>query len=195
MRFQTRIMLSLILVLGCAIWCRWMLQEPEPLFLTVHARSPDSAGGKRGEWRANGPMGKPSASPVTASEPAAPPAAPRPLVSAARLETIAGPEPAPGLTPAIVMENMRMAFRQYSSRFGGNPVGTNPEITRSLNGLNPGHVVFLKPEDGLRMNDRGELIDNWGTPFFFHQLSHDLMEIHSAGPDHKMWTADDLVIK
>ena len=81
------------------------------------------------------------------------------------------------------------------SRFGGNPVGTNREITRALNGDNPGHVVFLKAEDGMRLNENGELVDNWGTPFFFHQLSGVEMEIHSAGPDRKMWTPDDLVIK
>jgi len=37
------------------------------------------------------------------------------------------------------------------------------------------------------------LVDAWGTPFFFHQLSGHEMEIHSAGPDKIMWTADDLV--
>jgi hypothetical protein len=90
---------------------------------------------------------------------------------------------------------MRSVFRQYNARFGGNPVGTNPEITAALNGANPKQVVFLNSEDGLRVNDRGELVDNWGTPFFFHQISSSEMEIRSAGPDHKMWTRDDLVIK
>jgi hypothetical protein len=115
--------------------------------------------------------------------------------AAASRERASGPEVGPGLKPETVLENMRSVFRQYSDRFGGNPVGTNLEITRALNGKNPGKVVFLKPEDGMRVNDRGELIDNWGTPFFFHQLSGTVMEIHSAGPDRKMWTSDDLVIR
>lgn len=106
----------------------------------------------------------------------------------------ADPDPS-GLTPETVLENTRSVFRQYASRFGGNPVGTNPEITAALNGGNPKQVNFLKPEDGLRINSRGELIDSWGTPYFFHQLSANEMEIHSAGPDRAMWTADDLVIK
>jgi hypothetical protein len=97
--------------------------------------------------------------------------------------------------PAAVIENMRGAFRDYAARFGGNPVGTNPEITRALNGGNPKQITFIHSEDGLRINERGELIDPWGTPFFFHQLSAREMEIHSAGPDHMMWTADDLVTK
>jgi hypothetical protein len=106
-----------------------------------------------------------------------------------------GPEVGPGLTPGIVLENMRGAVRDYGSRFGGNPFGINREITSRLNGANPGHVVFLKTEDGLRIDDRGELIDNWGTPFFFHQISGAEMEIRSAGPDRKMWTKDDLVTR
>ena len=79
--------------------------------------------------------------------------------------------------------------------FGSNPVGTNPEITRTLSGENPRQVKFLKPESGLRVNSNGELVDPWGTAFFFHQLSGTEMEIRSAGPDRKMWTSDDLVTK
>ena len=54
---------------------------------------------------------------------------------------------------------------------------------------------FLNADDGLRVNADGELVDPWGTPYFFHQLSGTEMEIHSAGPDKKMWTDDDLVAK
>jgi len=91
---------------------------------------------------------------------------------------------------------MRSVFRQYSSRLGGNPVGDNAEITAALNGRNARQVVFLnQEEDGVRINARGELVDNWNTPYFFHQLSRTEMEIRSAGSDRRMWTADDLVIK
>jgi hypothetical protein len=108
---------------------------------------------------------------------------------------VAGPPDFDEPSPQAVIENMRGSFRDYQSMFGGNPVGTNPEITKSLNGDNPRHATFIHPEDGLRINDRGELIDPWGTPFFFHQLSAREMEIHSAGPDRVMWTADDLVTR
>jgi hypothetical protein len=100
-----------------------------------------------------------------------------------------------GLRPLTVLENVRAVFRQYQLRFGANPVGDNAEITASLNGRNPRQTVFLNPDDGLRLNEHGELVDNWGTPFFFHQLSRTEMEIHSAGPDRKMWSQDDLVLK
>ena len=95
--------------------------------------------------------------------------------------------------PAIVLENMGRAIRQYSSLFGGNPVGTNLEITRQLAGGNPKHINFLNAEAGMRVNGNGELVDPWGQPYFFHQVSSREMEIRSAGADGKMWTSDDLV--
>jgi hypothetical protein len=99
-----------------------------------------------------------------------------------------------GIAPGTVIENMRTTIRQYGAMFGGNPVGTNPEITSALAGQNPKGINFLKA-DGNRVNDQGELVDSWGTPYFFHQISGIEMEIRSAGPDRIMYTADDLVIK
>jgi hypothetical protein len=123
------------------------------------------------------------------------PGAPRTAARRTPLENVAGPEPLPGLTPAAVLQNMRSVVRDFGARFGGNPFGNNREITAKLNGGNSKQIVFLKEEDGMRINQRGELVDNWGTPFFFHQISGTEMEIRSAGPDRKMWTSDDLAIK
>ena len=97
--------------------------------------------------------------------------------------------------PATVLQNVGRAIRQYGGMFGGNPVGTNPEITAALAGNNPRHISFLNAEAGMRVDDHGEMIDPWGTPYFFHQLSGHEMEIRSAGQDRKMWTFDDLVAK
>jgi hypothetical protein len=97
--------------------------------------------------------------------------------------------------PATVLENVRHAIRQYGDRFGGNPVGNNAEITAALAGDNPKHINFISAEAGMRVNENGEMVDAWGTPFFFHQLSAHEMEIHSAGPDRIMWTYDDLVAR
>jgi len=99
------------------------------------------------------------------------------------------------LPPHIVLDNVRVVIRNFGSMFGGNPVGVNSEITSQLNGNNPKQVNFIRPEAGMRINDQGELVDPWGTPFFFHQLSGTETEIRSAGPDKIMWTADDLVTK
>ena len=128
----------------------------------------------------------PESSSSPAISPAPPPATPF-LVGAA--------DTPPAKDPATVLSNMRVTANHYGSMFGGNPVGTNPEITRALNGDNPKQVKFISEDLGLRINGRGELVDYWGTPFFFHQLSGTEMEIRSAGPDKIMWTADDLVTR
>ena len=103
--------------------------------------------------------------------------------------------PAPLLPPQTVLQNLHRAVHEYGQMFGGNPVGTNPEITAALAGHNPKGINFLRDDPGMTVNANGELIDPWGTPYFFHQISGSDMELHSAGPDRIMWTPDDLVIK
>ena len=75
------------------------------------------------------------------------------------------------------------------------PSARNPEITAALMGDNPKHINFVTPDSGLRVNEKGEMLDAWGTPLFFHQISGHEMEIRSAGEDRKMWTFDDLVTR
>jgi hypothetical protein len=99
------------------------------------------------------------------------------------------------IRPETVLQNVGRMVHQYGEMFGGNPVGTNPEITSQLSGDNPKHINFITTQAGMRINSDGELVDAWGTPYFFHQISGTEMEIHSAGPDKIMWTSDDLVIK
>jgi len=110
-------------------------------------------------------------------------------------ELVREASPATALRPDAVLDNIHHAVRQYGEMFGGNPVGTNPEITSQLSGNNPKHINFINPQTGVRVNADGELVDTWGTPYFFHQISGTETEIHSAGPDKIMWTSDDLVIK
>ncbi len=71
------------------------------------------------------------------------------------------------IPPDIFLQNVGKAINQYGAQFGGNPVGTNPEITAALNGGNPKQVNFIKPEAGMRINEKGELVDTWGTPAVF----------------------------
>lgn len=104
-------------------------------------------------------------------------------------------EPTPTLSPATVLDNCRVVIRHYHDTFKQNPVGNNAEITAALTGQNPRQINFLREDAGLRLNDRGELLDGWGVPFFFHQVSADIMEIRSAGQDRKLWTYDDMVTK
>jgi hypothetical protein len=83
--------------------------------------------------------------------------------------------------------------RYRAATHGQNPVGDNVDITAVLTGRNALGFAFI-PKDHPAINADGELCDRWGTPFFFHQLSGEEMEIRSAGPDHKLWTDDDQVL-
>ena len=108
------------------------------------------------------------------------------------------PPPAPvdtNVPPIVIVQNAHRAIVQYAQVYGGNPVGVNSEITAALMGDNPKHINFITPDSGLQVNAQGEMVDAWGTPLFFHQISGHEMEIHSAGPDRKMWTYDDLVAR
>lgn len=186
----------LLLLAGGVVWTTTLRRpDSQDAAIPVHARSKPAPTAE---------VETENGDPTPVSTPL--PEPPGPVLPTAKTAALAaveepptGPElgePGSGLTPVTALENIRGVFRQYSSRFGGNPVGDNAEITAALNGRNPRQVVFLNPEeDGARINTRGELVDNWNTPYFFHQLSRTEMEIRSAGSDRRMWTADDLVIK
>ncbi len=88
------------------------------------------------------------------------------------------------LAAASAVRDYRIAFRQ-------NPTGNNAEITRALLGKNSRNIRYLPPN--AQLSEKNELTDRWNQPVFFHQISGTLMEIRSAGPDHKMWTEDDEV--
>ncbi len=82
-----------------------------------------------------------------------------------------------------ILENYRLAL-------GSNPTGANAEITAQLSGHNSRRHAPLPP-DLPAIDEEGNLLDRWGTPFFFHASSAREMEIRSAGPDREMYTADD----
>ena len=140
----------------------------------------------------------PVASPAAAASVAGTSAPGRPAV--ARNNTAAASATPPANSAAaregalVEVGKVRRMIVDYHTLMGENPVGTNAEIMRALMGHNP-HQAMLGPPDGQTLNDNGELVDPWGTPYFFHQLSRDRMEVHSAGPDRIMGTSDDVVVK
>ena len=105
------------------------------------------------------------------------------------------PHPEPPDAPAKVALNaVALNVRNYGFRFGGNPTGSNAEITKALNGDNPAHAKYL-PAEHTNISAQGELLDYWGTPYFFHQQSATETVIRSAGPDKKLYTVDDITAK
>ncbi|RYD70942.1 MAG: hypothetical protein EOP84_25780 [Verrucomicrobiaceae bacterium] len=90
--------------------------------------------------------------------------------------------------------SLKFLLRDFRNALGGNPVGSNAEIVRALQGRNQKKLA-LKLWDGHKLNGEGELVDPWGSPYFFHQLSAKEMEIRCAGPDGRMWNKDDIAFQ
>ena len=73
-----------------------------------------------------------------------------------------------------------------------NPVaGENFEVINSLMGKNKQSIVVF-PTNHPDLDEDGNLLDRWGTPYFFHALSATLLDIQSAGPDRQRGSTDDL---
>jgi hypothetical protein len=125
---------------------------------------------------------------------APPPATPFPgerirLPSADLAERLNDPAESPAEDLAIV----DLLITDFRRHFSGNPVGENDEITAALTGHNPKGLVYLPP-DHPAIDSQGRLTDRWGSPYFFHAVAADRMEISSPGPDREPHTADDLTL-
>ncbi len=176
----------------------FLLLKTNPPGKPVPANSPPQVSSTEQPGNSAGP-GNPSGTAASASptgaEATSSPRPPVNLAANAGMVESATVTAAPDISPEIVLQNVRHAITQYGTMFGGNPIGTNPEITAALAGNNPKQVNFIKPENGMQINGNGEMVDDWGTPLFFHQLSGTDTEVRSAGPDRKMWTPDDLMTR
>ncbi len=92
-------------------------------------------------------------------------------------------------------DNLILGIQQYRQFVGTYPTGNNVAVTRALLGQSAKKVLILSVRR-CDMNDKGEILDPWGTPLQFY-FSHDEVLIRSAGPN-KAWedsaipTADDL---
>ena len=88
---------------------------------------------------------------------------------------------------ARLMENSLLLLKSAANR----PLSANEDWADLFRGQNAAREIFL-PAQHTALNARGQLIDRWSTPLFFHALGGGRYEIRSAGPDKKLWTADDL---
>ena len=92
-------------------------------------------------------------------------------------------------------DNLILGLQQYREFVGSYPSGNNAAITKALLGQTEKKVLILSVRRA-DLNDKGEIIDPWGTPLAFY-FSHNEVMIRSAGPN-KVWedsstaTADDL---
>ena len=84
-------------------------------------------------------------------------------------------------------------FESYRSHFGTFPTGEdNPQFMHALMGANPGRLPIF-PLTHPRLSEKGALLDVWNSPFIFHLISRDHIEIRSPGPDREIYTEDDIL--
>ena len=80
----------------------------------------------------------------------------------------------------------------YRMMHKSNPVaGENFEVINTLAGKNRQSVVVF-PTNHPDLDEQGNLLDRWGTPYFFHAISATMLDIQSAGPDRERGSADDI---
>jgi hypothetical protein len=93
-------------------------------------------------------------------------------------------------------DNLILGLQQYREFIGSYPTGNNITVAKALLGRTDKKVLILAVRNKSDINDKGEIMDPWRTPFRFYFAENEVM-IRSAGPN-KVWedsdvpTADDL---
>jgi len=109
--------------------------------------------------------------------------------SPALADKIGSPNTPPEQEAKVVLDLLKL----YRRLFGTYPAGeNNHQFVNALLGANKEKLPLL-PHNHPRLNAQGELVDAWGTPFFFHQNSRNSVEVRSAGADRLMYTSDDIL--
>jgi hypothetical protein len=101
---------------------------------------------------------------------------------------------APDRSAAQDLDVLASFMDLYTRAFkSGNPVGENMDITAAITGTaNPNKPGRLFPPKHNAIR-KGQLVDRWGSPFWFHPETAFKMEIRSAGPDRSLFTEDDII--
>jgi len=81
-------------------------------------------------------------------------------------------------------DNLILGIQQYKEFVGSYPGGNNAGIAKALLGQTEKKVLILAVRRS-DMNDKGEILDPWGTPLQFY-FSYNGVMIRSAGPN-KIW--------
>jgi len=92
-------------------------------------------------------------------------------------------------------DTLILGIQQYKEFVGTYPMGNNVAITKALLGQTEKKVLILAVRRS-DVNDKGEIVDPWGTPLQFY-FSNDQVLIRSAGPnkafeDSAISSSDDL---
>jgi len=93
--------------------------------------------------------------------------------------------------PERELEILQELLTLHQRALGTGSFGDNGDVTRALIG-DTAQGVWL-PRQSPRIRD-GQLLDRWGTAYWFHANAGHQIEIRSAGPDQTLFTSDDLIL-
>ena len=140
----------------------------------------------------------------TTPPPPAPPAAPAvpapPILPARRLATPESPLLAheelltlegTAATDLSALADLTRTYLERPADPSRPPLGFNEDLARALTDREALGDSAIPPNHPILRD--GQLIDRWGTPWQVHPLAADVVQLRSAGPDRKLYTADDLV--
>lgn len=173
-------------------WLKWVLAGTLALFLGavgLHFLSHEAVK----------PPAIPTADPAPDVDPLTPPAA-TPITGSSPPDAPAGSPLAAELNAADrnpqhdveVLHTMIVRYLRRMRQRQGPPIGDDIDLAHAFTGHNPMHLLVLRP-DHPALSPDGHLRDRWGTPYFIHPLGNNAFEVRSAGPDRKLFTADDVI--
>jgi len=99
------------------------------------------------------------------------------------------------IPPERELEILLEIVEAYRRNAGSFPIAEdNRGVMKVLIGGSQQSHQGVFPRNHPRLNASGELIDGWGTPYFFHHISRHQIELRSAGPDGEFYSPDDIVV-
>jgi hypothetical protein len=90
-----------------------------------------------------------------------------------------------------ILREMLLSFTTSLKVANLPPLGDNRDITAALTGNNRKKLVLIPPSHPS-LDNKGRLLDRWGTPYHFHARSAESFDLRSAGPDKALFTSDDV---
>jgi hypothetical protein len=92
----------------------------------------------------------------------------------------------------VILRRLKAEIVNYKYEFGSYPTGDCAQVLKKLFGDNPKKIEFLRPKN-MSINQAGEFLDPWGTPYAISFSSTNSFIISSAGKDKKIGDADDII--